>query len=314
MIHLAYDRPVTSHPPTPARRAVLGALALGAVGSVGGCSIRTERDAPAIPGIKTQSPPADSTALSAALSASQVLAALAARTPAPWGPRLAAMHREQARRLVEVMTSVGISPAASAPSSTDAPAMASTGALGVAEFGQVNPSALQYARASDPSNTPMFCSLLASYTAAATVLGRTHDSQVVVPDQQLAVTLLPAVRRAVYSLEVVAAQTPPKDRDLVTSSVVSLAATRSRLEAAAGAQAPSAPLSYQLQIAPSTAARRTALSQAVLTDLTQAAARATATNRGSTDAARALVREWGEAAALGWRWGVPMTPFPGLAT
>lgn len=303
---------MTSLPPTPARRAVLGALALGSVGSLAGCSIRLERGAPAIPGIKTQSPPADTAAFSAALAASQGLTAIAMTAAAPWGSRLTTMHREQATRLVRVMASDGIKPAQSTSSSTSAPSAGSTAALGMAELAAVNPTALQYARVSDPANTSMFCSLLASHVAAASVLGPSPNWHGLLPDLQLALALVPATRRAVYALEVIAAQTPLQERPLVSSAVVTLAATRSRLEAVAGGKAPPAPLSYQLPITPTDAASRSALGRSVLTDLTKTAARATASNHRSVDEVRALVREWGEFTALGWQWGVPMTAFPGL--
>lgn len=221
------------------------------------------------------------------------------------------MHRDQASRLVQVMASDGITPAPTATSSATAPSASSSTAVAEAELAAVNPTALQDARASDPANTSMFCALLASHLAAASVLGLAPNWDGPLPDQQLAVALVPAVRRAVYALEVIAAQTPVKERPLVSTSVVTLTATRSRLEAVVGTNAP-APLSYQLPIAPITAANRSALGRSVLADLTQVAARATAANHESVDAVRTLVRVWGEFTALAWRWGVPVTAFPGL--
>ncbi|MDQ2849901.1 MAG: hypothetical protein M3Y49_04055 [Actinomycetota bacterium] len=305
-----------SSPAMPrSRRAVLVGVALAGVGSVSACSVRLQRDAPAIPGIRTQGPPPDTAAFHAALASSLGLQNIAVTEPKPWGPRLTVMHRQQVTRLLAVMRSNGISPSMPSASPSASPSTStSTAALGYAEFLGVDTQALQNVRSSTPTNTAMFAALLASYTAAATVVGPAPAWVGLQPTQGMAVTLIPAVRRAVYALEIIAARTPDKDRYLVGSSVLIMSAQRSRLEKAAGASAPPAPLSYRLPIAPINPATSSALARTVLAAVSQAAARSVDAHHGSVDVVRAVVREWAEPTALGWRWGAPLAPFPGLAS
>lgn len=297
------------------RRAVLVGVALAGVGSVSACSVRLQRDAPAIPGIKTQGPPPDAAAFHAALASSQGLLNIAVTGPKPWGPRLTVMHRQQVGRLLAVMRSDGISPPMpSASPSTSRATSTSTVALGRAEFLGVDTQSLRNVRSSTPTNTAMFAALLASYAAAATVVGPTPAWAELQPAQAMAVALIPAVRRAVYALEVIAARTPDKDRYLVGSSVLIMSAQRSRLEEAAGSSAPPAPLSYRLPTAPVSPATNSALARTVLAAVSQAAARSVDAHHESVDVVRAVVREWAEPTALSWRWGAPLAPFPGLAS
>lgn len=299
-----------STPPTaPARRTVLATLSIGAVGALSGCSVRRERDAPRLPGIKTQGPPEDETALLRALSSARSLAAAAHSAAGPWAPKLTAMHRGEVTRLEGVIATDGISP----PVQQQDSAKLTVAALAAHEVAHLSRPAWAAAVTAEPDNAVMLSALLAAGAAAARTLGTSPDWPGGAPATRVCVALLPSVRAAVYALQVIAARTPAKDRDMVASSVVTMSTARSRLEQAAADAAPPAPQSYRLPIRPDSTATRSQLGRRVLSDVVVAAARAVPDSRRSVPDLKALSREWSDAISLSWRWGVAPVPFPGLA-
>ncbi len=299
----------SSEPATHSRRIVLSGLAVAAVAGTSACSVRRERDAPKLPGIEPQGPPADQAALLQALAGARTLAMTAASSAPPWGPKLAVMHRAQVARLTGVIATDGIT-APRAPLQTDDASMVGLGQL---ESAQLSPSAWAGAASAIPHNAAMLTALLAASGAAGLTLGVAYPDPGRTPTAKICAELLAPVRLAVYALEVIVARTPLKDRSLPAASVLAMSATRSRLEQGAGGAAPPAAQSYRLQTRPDSAAQRSLLARQVLSDVVHAAARNVPGTRGSVPSLKGVSREWAEALSLSWRWGVTPVAFPGLA-
>ncbi|KYH42864.1 hypothetical protein AZH51_16390 [Branchiibius sp. NY16-3462-2] len=129
----------------------------------------------------------------------------------------------------------------------------------------------------------------------------------------VAVGLLPAVREAVYGLEVIAAKTALTGRALVTATLQTMYPMRAQLEAVAGEAAPPLQSTYPLDPAPTTDPARTTLGRQLLTAVVAACADQADATKGSADHVGALLNLWGTALATSWKWGVAPVPFPGLA-
>ncbi|NYJ74172.1 hypothetical protein [Allobranchiibius huperziae] len=294
----------------PGRRTVLGALALGAASSLTGCGIRLQKGSPAVPGIAHQAPPPDQAALLRALASVRGLQVAATRADGLWAPKLDAAYGAAANRLTEVMASDGIRvPTAS----TTPPAAALSAAqLGAAIRAGLSPTAYDDAVHANSANTAMLAALLAFDAAGATVQGAAPAWGGEQVSGATAAALLPSVRTAVYGLEIIAARTPARARTLPSAAVVTMDAARSRLEPAAGPKGPPARLVYPLAVQPTTEDARTTLARDLLSDVVTACAAQVGSARGTRGDLLALVHLWSDATALGWRWGLPPEPFPGL--
>lgn len=296
-------------PPLPTRRVMLAALAATAVPVLGGCSVRVEKDAPRVPGIRPQGPPADQATLLLALSGARSLVATSSSAPGPWGPKLLTLHRAQVARLLGVVATNGIT---APPDPSPSPTGVTATALGALEAKHLNPTAWAGAASANPDNAAMLAALLATNAAAATTLETPPSWPLRASSAPICIALLPSVRTAVYALQVIAARTPAGDRSLVTTTVQVMSAARSRLEQGAGRAAPPSAQTYPLPTDPDTQGNRYLLARQVLTGVVDAAARTVPTTRGSVPDLKALTRESSDALSLSWRWGVRPEAFPGL--
>ncbi|AKU16473.1 DUF4439 domain-containing protein [Luteipulveratus mongoliensis] len=288
---------------TTRRAVVAGVLGLTGAAFLGGCSVRLERDAPDIPGLKTPDPPPDQPVLLATLADLRRLHTAAEATPGE-GARLAAMHQAQADRLAAVVAGLGIT----APTTTS-PA---TPVLGSAEVAFAPGARVADIARASTTYVPMLAAVLASRGAAGQSLGQAPVWPAARMPSALAVSLLAAVRPAVYGFEMIAARTPSKERKPVRATLKQLYAARSSLEAAAGAAAPPAQLTYQLPFAITDASSRSRLAQELLTAMVTTAAGQAAGVRGRPADLSGLLDVWSTAIALSWTWGVAPTAFPGL--
>lgn len=278
-----------------------------AISGVSACSVRRERDAPEVPGIEPQGPPADQSALLQALCSARIVAAASASSPQPWGPKFAAMHRAQIVRLTGVIATDGIT----APP-TSLPHGVSTVELGRLEMAQLGSPAWSGAATAIRENAAMLAALLAASGAAGLTLGTAYPDLGRVPSAKICADLLPSVRCAAYALEVIAARTPLEGRSLPAASVLAMSAARSRLEQGAAGAAPPAVQSYRLPTRPDSPTQRSLLARQVLSDVVRTAARTAANTRGSVPDLKGVSREWSQALSLSWRWGATPEAFPGL--
>ncbi len=302
-----YDRGVSPRP-SPTRRSVLTVAAVAGAVTLAGCGIRRESDAPRLPGLATPAPPADRATLLAALSAERMLHAASLTAGAGWPARLAPVHAAQATRLVQVLASEGVTVPAEPPSDAT---RGTAPRLALFEARQVSTAICADAARASATNLPTLVGLLAVHAAAATALGG-PPTWADAATSRVGVALVPSVRAAVYTLEVVAARTPQAQRPLVRATLSTMYAARSRVEGAAGDSAPAAPLGYRLAARPDSPAGRAELGRVALDGVVQACAAHAGVTRGSPADVRALAREWGGALDLAWRWGRPVAAFPGL--
>jgi hypothetical protein len=295
------------------RRTVLGAALGGAVVALTGCGIRLERDAPHIPGIKTQGPPADQAVLRTLLTQVEATITAATLSSSSWAKSLAHIHRAQRSRLIQVMATQGMTPA---PTPT-APASTGTASppahLPLAAEEQHLAVRIGSLSAVSARNLPMAAAIGVTHSAAAQVLGKTVDiAGGAVPKTAEAAAILPSLQAAVYAFEVIVAKTPLHSRNQAEATLEALRPTRSAWEAALGDRAPLQPDGYALPVQPTTTAARTQLALRVLTDLIDACAGQVAATRGDRPSFLGLTILWSDATAQLWRWGDAPAPFPGL--
>lgn len=291
------------------RRAILAALAAGSLGSLTGCGIRLERDAPRIPGIETQAPPADQAPLRRLAIQLDAAIDTAALNPAAWPTKLGTIHRAQRTRLTQVMATQGMTPPARTPQPTG-PTVDPAGLFSVEQAGARQ--AGSWANISAP-NLPMVAAITATESAGARMLG--HGIEVgggTVPKTPVVQAILPSLRAATYALEVVVAKTPVKQRPKGEPTLTFLHATRATWEASLGKDLPAPPDGYALPVQPTTDAGRHQLAQQLLGDLIDSCAANILATRGDTGSFIGLVNTWADATASLWSWGAPPTPFPGL--
>ncbi len=286
------------------RRALLAGAAGASLLALAGCGIRLERDAPHIPGLKTAGPPADQAALQGLLDVTTAAQAVAAADKAAWGPRLAAIHGQQVTRLTQVMATQGMT-VRSATTSPVGSGMLPAEQAGVARLASI--------ASTTSGNLPMAAAVVVSQAAACRVLGTpARFSGQELPDQQVLLAVLPALRTATYGFEVLAAKTPLKERKDAAAALQTLAAARSEWEAAAGSAAPAEPPGYALPVAPTTPDNRRALARRLLGDVATTAASQVDGVRGRASQLAGLAQVWSDAVGLGWQWGSAPTAFPGL--
>ncbi|WP_018155624.1 DUF4439 domain-containing protein [Demetria terragena] len=296
------------------RRIVLaGVLTAPAALLLSGCGVRMERDAPEIPGVRTQGPPDDQALLLATRRSLQHVLDVAERVPASdnrWISPIKDMHRAQLSELSSVMADAGIR----LPAPTTATAMA-TATVGVKELtaSEGDYPAIgteQKAWAASKHNCAMLVSICASRRAAQVLLQPsrtlTHGTA---PAATSSLPISRAVRPAVYGFEQIAAKTDPDDRDLVNSTLAWLSGARDALKPVVGE--PERP-TYVMPVRVTDALSARALARALLTDVITAVASQVDTiapqGRGAQDWA---IRVWALAAADYARWGGPLAAFPG---
>ncbi|GAB3496166.1 ferritin family protein [Flexivirga lutea] len=301
--------PSASQHATVRRRAVLGAALAGCVATLTGCGIRLERDAPHIPGIKTQGPPPDQTVLRRLLDSLDASINAAATDTAAWAAKLAALHRAQRTRVTAVMATQGMTPSAS----TAAPSGPAVDPGALFRFEQAGARAVGTLADLSHRNLPMAAAVAVTQNAGASLLGHGVEvSGATVPKAAVAQAILPALRAATYALEVIVAKTPLDQRTRAEDTVTMLHATRARWEAALGSDLPLPPDGYALPVQPTSDARRRQLAQRVLHDLVTACADQVVATSADHTSFIGLTNLWADATEQWWRWGAAPTPFPGL--
>lgn len=288
------------------RRAVLAAAVAGSVGALTGCGIRVENGAPHVPGLKMQGAPADQAVLRSVWRQLDGAIEAAAADPSGWAKKLAGIHREQRTRLTQVMATQGMTPA---PRPTGPkigrPALFLVEQRGARQAGScVSLSA---------RNLPMATAITVTENAGATMLGHgIRLSGGTVPRVAVVLAILPALRAAIYALEVIVAKTPLTARKRAGATLTTLHAARATWEASLGKDLPTPPDGYTLPVDPTTSATRRTLAQRVLSDLIAACAGQASATRGDRGALTGLVALWADGTAELWQWGATPTPFPGL--
>lgn len=317
-----------SMPSVWSRRSLLVALAAGSVTALSGCGVQLEEGAPRIPLVPTRVPMKDERTLLAVLGRTTSLGLLAEAvggTSTSIALRLRAIHAIQVAVITRLLRDGGVpeslitAPPTStsqtsqtSPTSTSptAPPFAPNVALSAAESDSLGDVFL--ADLSAP-HVAVIGSMLAQRIASATLLGGTTPPLLAAGHNGAeALPLLEAARAAVYGFEIVAAQIDSAGRGLAKSTLATLRAQATELQARAGSTAPPPPLGYELpfRVTDGDSARRLArhLLQALL--IAHAAALEPAT--GEATALAALVRWLGSTEVIASRWGVPLTAFPGL--
>jgi hypothetical protein len=162
---------------------------------------------------------------------------------------------------------------------------------------------------------PLVGSVLAQRGAAASLLGDPATwPEPTWSAPSLASSYLASTRAARYAFEVVAAQSPAGAQH--TLALSTLAALESRAEAQeslAGTSAPPPALGYPLPFPVTSPAAARKLAVQVLTELRAAVARDLGSTSGDVGPLGAVVRWLSDTEVLASRWGVPLSPFPGLA-
>ncbi|KRE55273.1 DUF4439 domain-containing protein [Phycicoccus sp. Soil748] len=275
---------------------------------------------------------------------------LAAEATALGGPakalpaRLAVLHTRQAEVLRTELLRLGVpvsvvdgaeepdgtatttSPSAgpsSGPSSTQSPGASSgatagavTGpqALAASEAGDLGPAAITDLAGVPAEVLPLAGALLAQRAAAAALLGTpTTWPEPKWSEPSLAASYLQSTRAAVYGFQVVAAQSPTgAQRTLARTTLAVLEARQGRQEALAGPAAAPPPLAYPLPYPVATPAAARKLAAHLLTELLATGARDLGSTGGEAGPLGAVVQWLADTEVLASRWGVALTPFPGL--
>lgn len=303
--------PNAEHRAALRRRTVLAAVFTGSVAGLTGCGIRMESDAPHIPGIKKQGPPADQAVLRKVWKQLDTAIEIAAPESSAWAEKLATIHRAQRARLTQVMATQGMTPPAHTPRPTGPN-------VDLAPFYQVEREAAAQAGSYvtlSTRNLPMTAAITVTANAGATMLG--HGIRVTggtVPKMPVVQAILPSLRAAIYALEVIIAKTPLDARKRAQTTLTTLQATRATWEASLGKDVPTSPDGFTLPINPTTDAARQKLAQRVLHDLSTACADQVTATRGDGGAFIGLTTLWSDATAQLWTWGATPTPFPGLTS
>lgn len=296
------------------RRAVLAAALGGSVAGLTGCGIRLESDAPHIPGVKKQGPPADQAVLRKVLHAVTGGATVAAAESSTWAKRLAKIHRAQRDRLTKVMATQGMTPSP-APTDDGSGGTSDTSLAPLDLFEHGAAGEMKLLAGLSTRNLPMAAAIVVTHAAAAQILGAPNNpSGATVPKAAVAQAILPSLRAATYAFEVIVAKTPLDARKKAEATLTVLRATRATWEASLGKDVPTSPDGFTLPVQPTSDARRNQLAQRVLTDLVSACAGQVTATRGDRGAFVGLTTLWADATAQLWEWGAKPTPFPGLTS
>lgn len=197
------------------------------------------------------------------------------------------------------------------------PSVTSPADLAAAELADVGtlsqPNASSLAQAAAPART-LAGALLAQRWAAATLLGA--PPEVTAPNWQapgLASSFLDSTRAAVYGMQVVAAQSPTgAQAALARATLAALQARQQTQEALAGTSAGPTPLGYPLPFPVTTPSAAARLAVQLLTELRAANARDMGAASADPKPLASTVGWLGDTEVLATRWGVSLSPFPGL--
>lgn len=320
----------TGMPPRPTRRALLAFGGASVVAtSLAACGIRLEDDAPRVPLLPTRTPIPGEGFLVALWHHTVDLAGHAATiggSASALPARLAILHRSQAEvlhfELVRLGVPASVLDATTRPSTTpgtasptSSPAASSVRGLAAAEASALGPTAIASLAKVSQGLVPLVGSMLAQRAVAARLLGSTvawPDPTWSVPS--LAATYLESTRSAVYGFQVVAAQSSGGDaqRTLADSTLATLQA-RARLQSElAGAAARPPALAYPLPFPATSIDSARRLATTVLTQLRAAVARDLGSAGGDVGPLGAVVQWLAETEEMAYRWGLTLTPFPGL--
>lgn len=303
------------------RRAVLLALGAGAFSTLTGCGIRLEHDAIHLPFVPTIEPVPDQEALLRALAQARSLQERAVRAggasravPA----QLAWIHGQQAAALEQLLRADNVPvPVATTtvPRATPSAKAAAHAAkmLGAEEASDVTAATLSGLAAVHSANIAVLGTILVQRAVAGTLLGHTPTWPGITGVQpELAATLLKSTRPAVYGFEIIAAQTPIKQRPGATAALEALRSQRDALEALVGTSAPPASMGYRLPFPVTDEASGRKLAQRILTRLIESTAALLDAPKPAREAAAGVVQLLSRTVVLGVPWGVALTPFPGL--
>jgi hypothetical protein len=270
---------------------------------------------------------------------------LAARARSLGGPakglpaRLAVLHRRQADVLRVELLRLGVptsvvdgaaAPSGTATTSTGSPSTTGTSpatpspattsgatgpqSLAAAEAADLGPAAVAALAGVPAEVLPLAGALLAQRAAAAALLGTPAPwPEPTWSEPSLAASYLQGTRAAVYAFQVVAAQSPTGAQGtLARTTLAVLEARQGRQEALAGDAAAPPPLAYPLPFPVATPAAARKLAAHVLTELLGAGARDLGSTGGEVGPLGAVVQWLADTEVLASRWGVALTPFPGL--
>lgn len=321
------------------RGALTGTAVVGA-SMLGGCRVRLEDDAPAVPFLERAAIPDEAVLIQTYRQAS-ALAALAARVPAPLAAEVTPQHQRQATVLLDILTAGGVprvaidpvtptpvgtpaapglpstaDPPAATPASTTTPSSpqppADPAELAAAELEVLAPAALT-ALAAALAHRTLFTAVGAHHAATATLLGATPawPAAPALP-AVLAARALDATRAARYAGQVAAARLTGAHHNQALATLTTLDRRIGDLaEAASGVAAP-APLGYRLPFPVATADDAIRLLATALGSLVAGGLQSAADLPVAAPAYPHLVRLHTEAVLLARPWGVALTAFPGL--
>lgn len=303
-------------------RAALAAGGLAGAGAVGGCRVRLQDDAPALPFLERRSIP-DESLLVQSYRATSALAELAARVAHPVAAQVAPQHARQAAVIRGILTAGGVPSEAITGPTPSGPATGATptpppqppadpAVLAQSELAALAPQALT-ALAAAVAHRPLLSAVTAHRAATAAVLGvaPAWPAAPALPFT-VAATALDANRAARYAVQVAAAHLGGPSREQALATLATLDRRVAELTAAAAAIARPAPLGYRLPFSvagPDDAVRL--LATALGTLAADGLVSAPDLPVGSA-AYVALVRLHAEAVLLAHPWGVALTAFPGL--
>lgn len=313
-------RRACEHAVVPRRSLVLG---LVAAGLLTGCRVHLEEGAPDIPMLPRREPVPLEDVLLALLASTSSLARAAGDADGALGAPLARIHTTQANLLQDVLLHGGVpagevAGAAAAAPSPGTPPLDARG-LAAAELSGVHPPGRLAAAATDLR--PALCALCAQRSAASELLAGvrldTRGAALAPRAANALVDVRRALARSRYFFQIVAARSAGSQR---TRAVEAIGALQQRIQDVETqlATAPELPLGYPLPLAVTSGQTAAALARHAAADLLAAYGRALPTmTAGAEPAARAtfeVVTPWlADAVVLGYRWGVPLTAFPGLS-
>ncbi|MGB3829827.1 MAG: hypothetical protein WA962_13725 [Ornithinimicrobium sp.] len=162
-------------------------------------------------------------------------------------------------------------------------------------------------------NLPTLMSLHGQRIAAARLLGAPVTLPALRgPQGPGAITMLAALRQAVYGLEVLAARSVQDEREGYREALSALRGPTRLIAALAGAAAPAPPLGYGLPGALGTGRQRRSLARDLLQALPEAIMAGSSARATDDDAIAGTITMMALSVAQGERFGVPMAGFPGL--
>ncbi len=208
-------------------------------------------------------------------------------------------------------------PATTPPGTTPTPTTTAGGrarALGGLEAAAASEHELEVVTSVPAAVFATGASLLAQRGAAATLLGIAPEwPEPSWDNAEDGLPLLAAVRSAVYGFEVVTAQAGARRRDLADASLDALRVRARSLTDTFGDTAPPPPPGYSLPFAVTTAGDSTRLALHLLRRLAAAEAAVLPMLQSRPGGLPGALAALAEAEVLSARWGLPLTPFPGLA-